>query len=121
MITKEMLLNSSAYSKRCENYRGVLTTKEAEDYLKERDSVVVIQRVYDGTFFFTDDHCFGVHVLPKDWVPCTSQIPQRVKKPREGLDDGIIKSVKQYISVYEHGHQVTSIDELVTLLNNNGD
>lgn len=117
MITKEMLLNSSAYSKWCENYRGILTTKEAEYYLKERDAIVVIECMLDGKFFFSDDHCFGIHVLPKDWVPYTYRIPHRVK-PREGLEDSTIKSVKQYVSVYQRGHQITTIDELVELLNN---
>ena len=115
MITKEMLLTASNYSRRCENYRGVLTTKEAEDYLKENNEIIEISNVRKGMIFFTDDHCFGVHVIPDDWVPCTARIPQQIR-PRKGLSDGVIRTAEQYISIFDDWHQITSIDELIHIL-----
>ena len=73
--------------------------------------------VDNGSFFFTDDHCFGVNVLPDPWVPCTSNIPRRIT-PRPGIEDGIIDTLEKYVQLFENGHQITSIDQLVDILNN---
>lgn len=121
MITKEQLLMASYSGKRCceKNipYKGVLTTEEAKLYLRDHRGLICISNVYTNQFFFSDDHCFGVYVLPDEWVPCTSKIPQLAKE-REGLEDGIIDTVEKYNFVYnKDNHQITTIDELVKILN----
>lgn len=122
MFTKEALLTASNFSKNFKGpypYRGVLTTEEAVDYINQFKSLVTITNVRTDQYFFTEDHCFGVNVLPDEWVPCTARIPQVVSK-RPELSDGIIDDLEKYCKVFFRYHQqISSIDELVSILNSN--
>jgi hypothetical protein len=120
MVTKETLLTASASARKARElgreYLGVLTSDEAALRAELCSSVSIIS---DGEyFFFTDDHCFGVGILNEtNWSPCTSTFPQRVV-PRTGLEDGWINTVEKYIAVFcKDLKQISSIDELVVLLN----
>ena len=124
MYTKEDLLNASpagVIARRSGNpYYGVMNTEQARQYHQRYPtrSVVDIADVYTDVFFFSDDHCFGVGVLPKGFVPTSHRIPKEVVA-RPGLEDGIITTVEQLIQVYEHDRtQLETIDELVVFLNN---
>jgi hypothetical protein len=68
-------------------------------------------------FFFTDNHCFGNGQLPSGWVPCSQSFPLMVT-PREGLEDGVIDTIEKFVSVFESdAKQITSMDELLEILN----
>ena len=116
MYAKEMLVSSSPFAER-NGVKGILTSAEALARAKRTKTVVVISSFEEKKFFFSDDHCFGVRVLPEHWVPSTSVFPMSVK-PRPGLEDGIIDTIEKYISVFEKGReQINSIDELIDVLN----
>lgn len=96
---------------------GVLTAKEAEERAKGAGTVITQSSSKRKVFFFTDDHIFGYPVIPNDFVSCTSQFPMQVE-PRAELPTGLITSIDEYITIFEHGRtQLTSIEELVNLLN----
>lgn len=124
MYTKEDLLNASpagVIRRRNGNpYYGVLTTEQAQQHHERypNRSVVIVADVYTDVFFLSDDHCFGVGVLPKGFVPTSHQIPKEVV-PRPGLEDGVISTVKQLVQIFEHDRtQIETLDELVVFLNN---
>lgn len=60
--------------------------------------IVVISNMETGTYFFSKDHC-QKHGLGDDYVSVTHYMPSMVK-PREGLPDGIIRNVKDLVSVF---------------------
>lgn len=123
MYTKEAILNASAQSKYLakngHRFKGVLTSEEAQFKIDNTrvSSVMVIST--PEVFFFTDDYCLGIGVLPKEFVSSSTQIPHHVKK-RPSLPDGLVKNVEDYITIYEYDRlQITSIDELIEFLNQN--
>jgi hypothetical protein len=61
-------------------------------------TIVTISNMDDNTFFFSKDHCQN-HGLGNSFVPCTHYIPSMVT-PRESVPDGVIKNVKDLISVF---------------------
>jgi hypothetical protein len=63
-----------------------------------KKQVVVISD--EKTYFFSKDHCQN-HGLGDNYVPCTHFIPSQVT-PRESVPDGVIKDVKDLVSVFYH-------------------
>lgn len=118
MIAKEQLLTASAFSQWVKEYKGVLTSAEAFEHARApRGRLTVIRSLKANKFFFSDDHCFGVHVLPEHFVPCTMEFPRRIV-PREGLEDGWVDTIEKYIRIFQKDcEQITSIEELVDFLN----
>jgi hypothetical protein len=120
--TPENLMSSHAAKQCIKNgipYKGVITTEEAKDYVTARKQLVTVTSRHDdkSRFFFTTDHCFGVYVMPDDFVPCTTQFPTYVT-PRPGCEDGVVDTVEKYLSVFkEDATQITSIEELCEYLN----
>ena len=117
MYTAEQLNTASHFSKstKC---KGILTPAEALEYARCRGSLVAItSRDLEGVIFFTDDHCFGVGVLPSHFIPCTSSFPMHVV-PRAKLPDGVINSIEKYLDIFGSGHRVIStMEELLEHLN----
>ena len=69
-------------------------------------------------YFFSNDHCFGYDNERNklDAVPCTTTIPMNVS-PREGLEDGVIYTVDDYIKIfYKEDTLINSFDELVEFI-----
>lgn len=62
------------------------------------ETLVVISNMDDNTYFFSKDHCQN-HGLGSNYVPCTHYLPSRVT-PRESVPDGIVKDVKDLVSVF---------------------
>ena len=91
MYTKEMLVSSSPFAER-NGVKGILTSAEALARAKRTKTIVVISSFEKKKFFFSDDYCFGVRVLPEHWVHSTLVFPMSVK-PRPGLADGINNSI----------------------------
>lgn len=126
MVTKERLLTASAFSKMNKSYKGFLTKEEAEQRLLEqqerfgRSTLVCISSFEKGTFFFSDDHCFGVGVEElknKGFVPCSAGIPLYVK-PREILPSGVVTNIQEYIDIFHKDERlIENIDELLEILN----
>ncbi len=113
--TKKEILEAN--NKRCG--RGVLTSEEAYERSFNTHNLIVLSSSFRDKpiFFFSDDHCFGVNVLPDNIVPCTMSFPHTVKE-RPGLEDGVIDSIEKYIQIFEKDtRQIKSIDELVDYLN----
>ena len=62
-------------------------------------------------FFFSVSHLQGVGGYPwepegsglgEHWVPCTTYLPMYVV-PRPGLEDGIIRTIKDYVRIFHSG------------------
>lgn len=113
---RDLVATSFQYGK---SGKGVLTSQEA--YIRalgKHRSVISISSLEDNVFFFSDDHIFGYKVMPKTFVPGTTQFPMSVA-PRECVPDGIISTIEQYIEVFHKGQrQITSIEELAVYLDN---
>ena len=62
------------------------------------NQIVVISNMNDNTYFFSKNHCQN-HGLSSNFVPCTHYLPSKVV-PRECVPDGIIKNVKDLVSVF---------------------
>ena len=60
--------------------------------------MITISNYDTKQFFFSTDHCQN-HGLGDSWVPCTAQIPMRVK-PRETLPSGLITNKDEYKLVF---------------------
>lgn len=121
MITKEQLLSNSymAKNKRTKglSIQGVLTSEEQELLAKEDKPFQTIGN--SKVFFFTDDYCMGLGLLPIEFVSSSTKCPTIVSA-RESLSDGIVDTVEKYISVFESTRkQITTIDELVEYVNSN--
>ncbi len=126
MVTKEQLLKASAFSGISKSYKGVFTTEKAKEYLESnlarigRSSLTIISSMKTNSFFFSDDHCFGIDIAEmkeKGFVPCTAQIPLHVKE-RESLPSGVVRTIEEYITIFHRDEkQINSIEELVELLN----
>ena len=119
MYTKEQLLSNSSMSKllirKKSSIKGVLTTDEQNQLAKEHKSFQVISN--GKVFWFTDDYCMGVGLLPNEFVPSSTICPHQVVC-RDFLPDGFVKTVEDFVKVYHaEERQITSIDELVTYLN----
>lgn len=63
-----------------------------------KKQVIVISNMDDNVYFFSKDHCQN-HGLGSNFVPCTHYIPSLVE-PRDSVPDGIVKSVKDLVSVF---------------------
>lgn len=97
--------------------KGVITSEEAAERALQINTLITISSLKHKVFFFSDDHCFGYNLLPKDFVPCTSSLPQFVV-PRDRLPSGAIRSTEDYIKIFHDGeHQITSLKELSDFLN----
>lgn len=97
--------------------KGVLTSKEASDRAFKIGTLITISSLKHKVFFFSDDHCFGYESLPKDFVPCTSSLPQFVV-PRDKLPSGAIRNTEDFIKIFHDGdRQITSLKELSEFLN----
>jgi hypothetical protein len=121
MITKEQLLNASTTGKRSHGrpLLGVLTKQQAEERVRSKGRLTSISNRYDENevLFFSDDHCFGVGVLPDGWVSSSSTLPNTVV-PREGLEDGIVNTVDKNLFIFhKQARVIQSIEELVEYLN----
>lgn len=133
LITLEMIQNISAEAallKRSGKVKKVvLTTEEMSAYLMSgRTSVSIIEfRIDDKTYwFYTDDYCNGkgitwgpTKLVTFETVPSTTQVPCHVA-PRKGLESGWVQNLKDFEFVFQsNGHQITTIDEYLEILNNN--
>lgn len=104
MFTKEALLNASVYSKICKRsslpYTGLSETGRLISHPNS------IQDCTDGKiFFFMEDYCFGVNVLPKQFVPAST------------IWDG---SIDDFIDrFHKDKKQIHTVEELVDYLNEN--
>jgi hypothetical protein len=97
--------------------RGVLNSEEQKLYMSSTFGVQVIAN--QEVFWFTDDCTLGGGLLPKDFVPSSTQVPHNVVL-REDLPSGVVKSIEDLINVYYKGkRQINNIDELVEYLNTN--
>lgn len=116
--TKEQLLTNSSMSKTLardgRKIKGVLTNHEQNQLAAAGRTFQVISD--RNVFFFTDDYCMTVNILP-DFVPSSTVCPHYVKM-RPSLPDGCIRTAEDFIKIYEQDkRQITSMDELVTYLN----
>jgi hypothetical protein len=95
----------------------IMTSKEAQEHAISTGSITTISSRKHNVFFFTDNDIFGYTVIPSDFVSSTTSIPLRVVG-MPGVEDGYIRTVEQYIAVFESDKtQLTTIDALVDLLN----
>jgi hypothetical protein len=95
---------------------GVITKDHAVERAKVTKTIVSFSSIKRRVFFFSDNHCFGYNHLPNDFVPCTSAFPIQVV-PRDGLEDGWIRTIEQYVNVFhKHDKQINTIEELVSLI-----
>ena len=120
-FTAHDILTGSAKSKILATHgvllRGVLNSEEQKLYMNSTFGVQVIAN--QEVFWFTDDYTLGGDLLPKDFVPSSTQVPHNVV-PREELPSGVVKSIEDLINVYYKGkRQINNIDELVEYLNTN--
>ena len=120
-FTTHDILTGSAKSKILATHgvllRGVLNSEEQKLYMNSTFGVQVIAN--QEVFWFTDDYTLGGGLLPKDFVPSSTQLPHNVV-PREELPSGVVKSIEDLINVYYKGkRQINNIDELVEYLNTN--
>ena len=114
MITKEMLQTSSSMSKYFlktgkKELKIVLTTEEMETlHNNNKTSVSTIQFNIEGKryWFYTDDYCNGQGITwgpgklsYVETAPSSTRIPKQVV-PRPGLEDGWIRSIKDFESIY---------------------
>jgi hypothetical protein len=118
-FTKELFRENSTHAKilarQSRQPKFVLTNADVN--ASENGRIEVIGSNADGVFWFTDDYCMGVDLLPRHYVPCSFNFPMRIV-PRPGLEDGIIANAEQYIQIFEEGmRQITSFDELIEHLN----
>lgn len=124
MFTVEQLMNASHHPS------SVISKAEAQERMMALSRMMAFSR--QGTFisvisvcnrnhgivFFTNDHCFGIGVLPKDFFTCTSVLPENVA-PRKGLESGVITNIDEYIAVYyDDCRIIESTQELVDYMNN---
>ena len=117
MFTKEAILSASVYSKQ-NNCKGDLTNQEALEHAQVSGKLnIVVNAVFGGSFFFTDDCCIGADLFPKNYIGCSVPFPMKVAQ-RSYLPDGIIDTPEKYISVFEEDRkQITTMEQLVQLLN----
>lgn len=119
MITKEQLLNNShmaqMMARQGKQPKLVLTDAEVNAKVAAGQTYQVISN--GKVFWFTDDYCMGVRILPKNYVPSSTVGGIRVA-PRQGLPNGVITNARDFKHVFCQGErQITSLDELVTYLN----
>lgn len=62
------------------------------------ETIIVISSIEKGVYFFTKDHC-QKNRPGADFVSVTHYLPSQVV-PRESLPDGIIKNVKDLITIF---------------------
>ena len=97
--------------------KGVLNSEEQKLYMASTFGVQVISN--QEVFWFTDDYTLGGGLLPKDFIPSSTQVPHKVP-PREELPSGEVATIEDLINVYYKGkRQINNIDELVEYLNTN--
>lgn len=121
MITMQQLVRS------IRKYNGVITKEQAASLLSRHGRITTRSVSGDNSkghciekvVFFSDDHCFGHNVLPKEWVPVTTYLPLSCV-PRPGLTDGVIRTVEDYITVYHDPETlvIETMEELVDYVNN---
>lgn len=71
--------------------------------------------------FFSNDHLFGYGILPEYVVPCSMQLPLKVKE-RPGFEDGMVKTPMEDFKLSKQGspHKYVLLktpEELVDYLN----
>lgn len=101
------------------NAKGVLTLEEAKQWADKygRTQCYSAVGVVDPVFFFTDDYCFGVgNKLPEYFVPTSTTLPLKIA-PRPGFEDGWLRTLDEYISVFHRGESLlqTPLDLLIHL------
>lgn len=119
MFTKEQLISNSVMAKMAlkigRSVKCVLNSEEQEEALRNGRGFQVISN--GEVWWFTDDYCMGVDLLPSQFVPCSMGCPMNVV-PRDVLPNGIVDSVESYIKIFEYdSRQISSIEELVEYLN----
>lgn len=65
---------------------------------KMETQIVVFSNMENNTYFFSKNHC-QKHNLGNDFVPTTHTLPSFCE-PRESVPDGVIKDVKDLVSVF---------------------
>lgn len=98
----------------------VLNYEEAMKYLETDKTIMCVKNSGLGVYFFTDNYLIGrlkeIRIIPPGFVPSSGGLPLEVT-PREGLADGIIKTLDDYISVFcKNLRRLETVDELVDLL-----
>lgn len=119
MFTKEQLLTNSSMSqvlaRQGRHVKGVLSMAEQNELAAQGRTFQVIS---DGkVFWFTDDYCMTVNILPKHFVPSSTICPHQVV-PRAGLPSGVIRTAEDFIKIYcQNERHIKTMDELVQYLN----
>lgn len=123
MITVQQLVRSI---RNPDKHDGVITKGQASFLLARHGRITTHAVSGDNSkghciskaVFFSDDHCFGYNVLPKEWVPGTSYLPFTCV-PRPGLPDGVVRTVEDYITVFHDPETlvIETMEELVDYVN----
>lgn len=125
-FTVEGLFNARETSK---HYKGVLTDDELLAKIA-KGSKVIMEKTYRDVknnktyYFFTDEYLFGYAPekegsLPEDFVSSSTAFPLYVV-PRPGVEDGWVDTLDKYRTVFLSDKiQITSLEDLVKLLNQN--
>jgi len=87
---------------------GVLTTKQAKKHLHDFDFISVKWFHDSNTFFFTDDHCFGVHTILGDTT--TAVTYYKYKSIHEFLNSISKRTAIQLNSIEEVVGHINSIE-----------
>mgnify|MGYP003408655709 FL=1 len=96
----------------------ILTREEARQHALEKGVIRTVSNSEYKVYCYTNKHGFGWPILPNNFVPVSSYLPQEVV-PREGLETGIVSTEEEYAFVYKQGYKlIETIDELVDYLNN---
>ena len=123
MITIEQLVKSI---RNPDKHDGVITKDQATSLLASHGRITTHTvsgdnykgRCISKAVFFSDDHCFGLDVLPSGWVPGTSYLPFTCV-PRPGLSSGVVRTVEDYITVFHDPETlvIETMEELVDYIN----
>lgn len=124
MITVQQLVKSIRNPGK---HDGVITKDQAASLLASHRRITTHTLSGDSSkgqciskaVFFSDDHCFGLDVLPNGWVPATSY-PPFTCVPRLGLPSGVVRTVEDYITVFHDPETlvIETMEELVDYINN---
>ncbi len=132
-ITKKQLfktISSSAYAKQYGNQTKIILNKEEmQAYLDlNTKAISTVEFKYNDKWywFYSDDYCHGKGItwgtnklVNIDPIPSRLYLPYKVI-PREGLIDGLVKTLDEFIFVFRpNDHQITSVEEYLEILNNN--
>lgn len=125
---KQMLIIQHLVSSPTHNKNAIFLTKQQaqeklDKMLETHDHGTIIThniRLGDTKYyFFSNDHLFGYKDEKNKLLgvtPVTSYLPMAVT-PREGLEDGVIYTVDDYIKIfYKEDTLINSFDELVEFI-----